>query len=300
MEYTKPTTKEEMYQMLQELFFYYRIRRQTYQDVTLDPITISKIILPTLDETQLLEKAQALNAGEQYKYKVEYVANLNAKLNQATAKLANVPTSQQARISRVNYDFDQSVQKLTVALSKNGLSGSSIAVDKLTQMEVERNRLISEIQADCEAQSVELRAEIATLNGLLNGADEYCLEKEEKENLAKQLQLSDEQDKLMRETYKYNNSLDEKEQRYANTIKQVNANLELKFLAIQAGEFTKDQLIEMGYYKDVINCVCDYYDTVSPLTAAQQIREDRKIIEYLDDFYESVLYMYQERAIMNS
>ena len=60
--------------------------------------------------------------------------------------------------------------------------------------------------------------------------------------------------------------------------------------------FTKDQLVEMGYYKDVITCVSGYYDRLSALSAYQDITNETGLITYLDDFYESVVYMYRVRA----
>ncbi len=297
MEFTNPTTQSEMYSALKEIFYYYRIRRQSFEEVTLLPLELERLNFTTLTDAELLEKAQTLNSAEQYAHDVKYREDINKELAVVTAKLESLPQAQTARIEKINADFDQSVSKLNVSLSKNGLSGSSIAVDKLAQLEVEKNRLLDQAAADYQAQIAALTAEQQTLIAKLENAAEYCAEKAERENLAKRKELIDEQNKIIREVFKYNNGLDEKEQRNANANIESNASLELKFLEIQTGEFTKDQLVEMGYYEDVINCVCAYYDTLPVLTAAQQILRDRRIVEYLDDYYESVIYMYQQRAL---
>ena len=52
----------------------------------------------------------------------------------------------------------------------------------------------------------------------------------------------------------------------------------------------------MGYYTDAINCVCAYFDTLSALTAYQQIAHDTKVAIYLDDYYSNVVYMYKTLA----
>ena len=94
------------------------------------------------------------------------------------------------------------------------------------------------------------------------------------------------------EVFKYNNGLDEKEQRYLNTIKQTKASLKLRYMDISTGEFTKDQLVEMGYYADVVKCVCGYFDRLDPYTAFQDIASEKKLAIYLDDYYQNVIYTY--------
>jgi len=126
--------------------------------------------------------------------------------------------------------------------------------------------------------------------------NQSCDEMFEREVSAKITELTEAQQEKIREVFKYNNGLTEKEQRYQNTIKQTNASLLLKFMSLRQGEFTKDELVEMGYYKDVIACVCNYYDTLDTLTAAQQITHDQDIPIYLDHYYETIVYMYTQRA----
>ena len=108
--------------------------------------------------------------------------------------------------------------------------------------------------------------------------------------------LKAEEEKLKREIFKYNNGLDEKEQRAANSKLSTERSLELKRIDISVNAFTKDQLVEMGYYTDAINCVCAYFDTLSALTAYQQIAHDTKVAIYLDDYYSNVVYMYKTLA----
>ena len=52
----------------------------------------------------------------------------------------------------------------------------------------------------------------------------------------------------------------------------------------------------MGYYADVIDCVCAYYDTLPVLTAYQDLASENKLAIYLDDFYQDIVYMYKSRA----
>ena len=54
----------------------------------------------------------------------------------------------------------------------------------------------------------------------------------------------------------------------------------------------------MGYYQDVIDCVCAYYDTLSAVAAYQGIAHDTRAAIYLEDYYANVVYMY--RTLANS
>ena len=65
---------------------------------------------------------------------------------------------------------------------------------------------------------------------------------------------------------------------------------------IASNFFTKDQLVEMGYYTDAIACVRAYYDTLSAVAAYQQIAHDTKVAIYLDDYYTNVVYKYKTLA----
>ena len=72
--------------------------------------------------------------------------------------------------------------------------------------------------------------------------------------------------------------------------------MELRFLDISSGEFTHDQLVEMGYYEDVIKCVCGYYDTLSASNAYYDITSEKKLAIYLDEYYSEIIYTYKLRA----
>ena len=52
----------------------------------------------------------------------------------------------------------------------------------------------------------------------------------------------------------------------------------------------------MGYYEDIMRCVCGYYDILTAVNAYQDILNEQKLSIYLDDYYESLVYMYKMRA----
>ena len=134
----------------------------------------------------------------------------------------------------------------------------------------------------------------------MENALSYCEEQALKKVNAKIEELKQKQDETERSVFKYNNGIEEKVQKYRNTIAEANANLMLKFLEIRGGEYSKSELVEMGYYESVINCVCSYFDTLDAMTAATQIGKENKLMIYLDDYYDTVLYMYQQRALFQN
>ena len=158
-------------------------------------------------------------------------------------------------------------------------------VTKIRKNKIEKNEKIAS-----------LTAEIEGLNLKMTNIDDYFNQIHQSEIDAKVIELKDKQEQKRIEVFKYNNSLDEKEQRYSNTIKESKCSLRLRFLDISSGEYTKDQLIDMGYYNDVIRCVSGYYDTLEPLTAYQDILDERKLIIYLEDFYETFVHSYKFNA----
>ena len=86
------------------------------------------------------------------------------------------------------------------------------------------------------------------------------------------------------------------EQRYSNSIKETKASLYIRFLDVSSGEYTKDQLVEMGYYTDVIRCVSGYYDTLPADTAFRDMNAEGDLMIYLDDYYDQMLYAYRTSA----
>ncbi|MBQ7348507.1 MAG: hypothetical protein IJW47_00790 [Clostridia bacterium] len=188
------------------------------------------------------------------------------------------------------------MQKIYDEALKRGIAQSGIITDQISELETEKNNALNKLKTEYDAEYSFYTNQITVLESRISGLESEYTEQFEEQKQAKYLELKDEQDKIVREIFKYNNGLDEKEQRNKNSIAQANANMQLKYMEIRAENFTKDQLIEMGYYEDVIDCICDYYDTMAPLTAYQEVANTRKLMIYLEDFYSDLVYMYQSRA----
>lgn len=296
MEFNIPTTKSQMYAVLNDLFYYYRIRREGFQDINLLPLTLEKMSTSVPSDSELTTTANTLLAPSQEREIKKYKQEINLEITEIEAKiqLANQNTAKQ--IEQINELYEQSLSKIQGQIASSGLINSSIIIDKTTQLEQDKNTKITEINVKNDQEVANLTAKKTALENKLSNSSTYFSTIHSKEKLAKVVELKEERQKLSNEIFKYNNSIEEKQQRYENSIKETKCSLELRFLDISSGEFTHDQLVEMGYYEDVIKCICGYYDTLNALDAYYNITAEKKLAIYLDEYYTEIIYTYKLRA----
>jgi len=296
MSFSTPTTRDEMVTILKEIFHYYRIKREPYDGVELDPIILERMVYSPLSDFEIEEKARELLARKHLEEQSEKIEKVNKEYRQAINELNNLSANKEVKKQSIIDLHEKSMEKLQTEAVKNGVYNSTEYFNSIAKLETEKNLTLAQIEEEYALKSQELNAIISEYDAKIENANQLCSELFEKEIDAKITELKEKQQEKIREVFKYNNSLDEKEQRYQNTIKQTNASLLLKFMSLRQGEFTQDELVEMGYYKDVIACVCAYYDTLETLTAAREIVKDQDVPIYLDDYYDTIVYMYTQRA----
>lgn len=296
MEFNTPTTLAELYRTLSEIYYYYRVRREGYEDAEMEELVLDKMEYSVPTEEEFKEKAQTLLSAQFEREELEYINSLDATLKGLESKLTALNDSVNTRIREINELYEQSIEKVESRAVKSGLINSSIVADKTAALEKAKNEQIALILEKRDEDVATLIAQTEELQTKIDGADEYFKALREKELDKKILELKDESEKTEREVFKYNNGILEKETRYRNTIKQAEATLKLQFLEISMGEYTKDQLVDMGYYQDVIDCVTSYYDRFSAAEAFQGITDEKKLAVYLDDMYAEVIYAYRSKA----
>jgi hypothetical protein len=296
MQFTIPTTRDEMYLTLKDIFNFYRIKRMQYEGIELLPFTLERMTDLSLTDEEITAKAQNLLGGEWEEKLFNYKNNLQQRISELKLKIEKHDADCDAEIKSQTEYYSSLLEKYRVVHYKNGMEESGLYVDKLLKIDQEKTLSIEKIQAKKQTYQDKLNQEIAALNQAVDQAGEYFEGLFNKQLQTKIQQLKDEREEYKREVFKYNNSVNEKEVRYTNTVAQVSANLELKYIQIKANELSKDELIEMGYYEDAINCVVGYYDSLSPATAYTQIKDERKLAIYLDDYYQDIMYRYKLRA----
>ncbi len=296
MQFNLPTTKEQMYNILNDLFYYYRVRREGYEEVNLEELELPRLTIQSMTEANFIEKATNLLKAQHDREILTYEKNINSQILELEQKVSLIEQNALDEIETLRDLYAQSIEKVENQVVKAGLFNSSIIVDKTAVLEDSLNDKLAKITQDKNAQVASIQAKITALNTELANSESYFASIHQMEINKKVIELKDEYAKLTNETFKYNNSLEEKEQRYSNTIKETTASLYLRFLDISSGEYTKDQLIEMGYYTDVIRCVRGYFDTLPAETAYREINAEGKLAIYLEDFYDQVLYAYRMAA----
>ena len=296
MEFNTPATLAELYNTLSEIYYYYRVRREGYEDAEMEELVLDKMEYSVPTEEEFKEKAQTLLSAQFEREELDYINSLDATLKGLESKLTALNDSVNTRIREINELYEQSIEKVESRAVKSGLINSSIVADKTAALEKAKNEQIALILEKRDEDVATLIAQTEELQTKIDGADEYFKALREKELDKKILELKDESEKTEREVFKYNNGILEKETRYRNTIKQAEATLKLQFLEISMGEYTKDQLVDMGYYQDVIDCVTSYYDNFSAAEAFQKITDEKKLAVYLDDMYAEVIYAYRSKA----
>ena len=296
MTFNTPTTKNQMYQILQEIFNYYRIQRETSPEITLNALSLTRMTYTPMTDAQRTTKAQTLLKAKQEEKLLEYKTDLSSQISELSSRISTCATQRTAEENNARANYATAKSNLQTEAVKRGIAQSSAVVNKLADLDVQLANALTAIASDYNGQISLYSAKRSLLQTRLNNADSYYTNVFNYEVQAEKERIKQEEEKLQREIFKYNNGLDEKEQRAANGNLTAIRGLQLRYMNISSNEFTKDQLIEMGYYQDAINCVCAYYNTLSASTAYQQISQDTKVAIYLDDYYSNILYMYQSRA----
>ena len=296
MEFNLPTSKTQMYELLNEIYHYYRIRRATFEDIKMQQLELDRMSFSILTPEEISARAEILVESEIEKEKNKDQMSIRARMASISKEIDALNTEKESVTGEAEELFEKSKTELENKAFKNGLVSSGILFEKMAQLESDKNQQILTVLANYDDKIASLRAEYSAQNYLLEELNTFYAGLKEKRIAEKVLELNEQMKEDEQEVFKYNNGIEEKKQRYANTIIQANANLELKFLEISSGEFSKSQLVEMGYYEDIMRCVCGYYDVLNAVNAYQDIINEQKLSIYLDDYYESLVYMYKMRA----
>ena len=296
MEWQTPTTKEQLHQTLQDIFYYYRIRKDEWEDLALLPLELQRLEWSPLTDEQLTLRAKEEVLAQTSKEERDALAGIEQEIYACQKQAIELQTNKQTAIDKINQGYDQSVQKINVEVASRGLVNSTVALDKISQLEVERQSAIASVTLSFDNKISSVTAKESALTESITQTQEFFAKLLEERTQARKLTLKDEQDKIEREIIEYNNGQDEKEQKYQNSLIRQKASLKIKYLEIHSNFFSKDELISMGYYKAVLSCASSYYDTLDPVEAYRQISSDETVMIYLEDYYNACVILYQTRA----
>lgn len=296
MIFDTPTTKDEMIDILNDIYHFYRLQRMEYSGVTLTPLDLERMTFTPLTDEELVQKAEDMLAASQEKTLMDYVDGLEEKISELLLKKSEKQQECLLLIDENQKSYETAKETLNKEALKNGVLSSGVYAEKIMLLEKEKNQKTADINAELVSYSALIDGKISEYRTLLQNAEQKFQSVFAKQTEAKFYELKDEQEKTQREVFQYNNGLDEKEQRYLNTINQTVASFSLRHLEIRMQGPTQEELVEMGYYADVIDCVSAYYNTLSAQAAYTDIKNTPKLAIYLDDYYSQVVYFYKTKA----
>ena len=297
MEFTIPTTKEEMFVTLREIYQHYHFRQLKYDGITLEELVVSRLEYADLTDAQMEEKARLLLLPDQDREKTTAIEKVKEQILSIKEKIAESYSTEESLILGINQTYETAVLGAKKEIFETKILDGSSAQERIKKIQEKRASDIVKVKDTQENLRGELNAELTSLETRLNELNSYYLDLHEKDVQKKKRELLDEQEKLKREVKKYNNSLDEKELRYRNTLKSNIAGLELRYLEIHEQGFAHDELVEMGYYNDVIDCVTGYYNAIPDEEQAYvDLKNEQKLLIYLDDYYSMLVQTFKIRA----
>ncbi len=296
MQFKTPTSREEMYEVLQDIFYYYRIKRAEMEELDLAPLVLDKMEYIPLTAEQIKSNAESLVLPENKKARYDAKQKITLAISNMVGERESIEQSNQKTLDDITAYYQAQIEKINKEAVARGVENSTIVVQEISSVESLMNSKLTFATQEGQEKLALIDGEIASLRESLECVDAFYDQLYTDSVSAKIIELTSADKEKQTEAFKYNNSLIEKELKYSNDIIKRKADLRLKYQEVQAEFYTKDQLIEMGYYADVVDCIRGYYDTFDPVTAYQEIKAEKKLMIYLEEYYQSVLYLYSVMA----
>ena len=296
MQFKIPTSKDEMYEVLQDIFYYYRIKRAEMEEIDLAPLVLDKMEYTPLSTEQIKSMAESLVLPENQKARYDAKQKISLAISNMVGERESVELSNQKILDDITALYQAQIDKINKEAIDRGVQNSTIVVQEISNVESIMNGKLTIATQEGQEKLALIDGEIASLRESLNNVDAFYDQLYIDSVSAKIIELTSADKDKQDEVFKYNNNLMEKELKYSNEIIRRKADLRLKYQEVQVEFYSKDQLIEMGYYAKVVECIRGYYDTLNAVTAYQDIKAEKKLMIYLEDYYQSVLYLYSVLA----
>ena len=298
MAYGNPSTKDEMYQILEQIFLDYRNTTIPFEQVQLVDINLSKLEYVSKSEEEFQLEARKLLTpwyNEEYDQRLKEIEK-NILVKQK--ELENLQSSLDEQLSSIEKTYLQAQEEMEAKALNYGFADSPILINKLADIQNEKVNKINDVNEKFIVNSENVQYQIALFEQEKNSLLSVLNARFDDKITAKIIELKGAEKEKEREILKYNNSIDEKLQKHKNGNISANANLQLKYLEIRSEGLTKDELIQRGYYRNVVECVGYFYNNgfSTPLEAYRDILNESQIMIYLDDYYPSMLEMFRMKA----
>lgn len=295
MNFTTPTTKEELNAVLRQIDEYYKLRVGEYEEPEITELTLTRLSFTEKSDEAVAEEAAAATSLKRAAEKAERLAEYNAQLAALNAELAQISVGVDDRLNAVYREYKEKSAALKADAALNNMSYSSEYVNRNSALELDYDAAINSVNNAATDKKAVIQGKIASVNSLIAGLDDLLD--------AKYAAVSDEYERELKKAYldygndalKYNNQITEKEIKSMNAVKQAKAKLRLEYLSLVNKTMSKQELDDVGYYRDVVLAIDGYYYSIPAAAAYDDFSADQTMMYYLGDYYKDMLYKYQLR-----
>ena len=172
MQFEIPTTKEKMYEVLSDIFYYYRIKKDDYIDFILPDLTLERMQMTVQTPEQIRATATTILSPKQTREIAEYKAKIKEKISEVNDLIDQEETSKNNQISEVNSKYLLDVAELNRQATDKGFLNSSMYTEMLASLENEKNQKIALITEQSATTIARLNEQITALNQKIENAED--------------------------------------------------------------------------------------------------------------------------------
>jgi hypothetical protein len=218
------------------------------------------------------------------------------KLREYQAEKLENEKSNKSLIEGVEKAYQTALKELDASARKSGTGLSVLHAERRAELIKNKETEKAKILCEFNAKNLAIDEKISKLEQdyveLCSNLEQVFLAEKQKF----ELDILKEQRDYKNSVTKYNNTILEKLAKSHNENLQLNSSLKLRYAEIVSKGFSKDQLVEMGYYTDAIKCVTDYYNSMPAVDAYNDMKNQSELAIYIEEYYQTILYMYKLRA----
>ncbi|MBO5286457.1 MAG: hypothetical protein J6B16_06130 [Clostridia bacterium] len=297
LEYEKPTNLVDLLTVLQQIDGYYKYRKDEYNPMELNKITLTRVNVEVLTDEELLEKARQNLYVKQLKERNDYKMALRdrlIKLNNEKSKYAKIKRDDDQDAYDAYYD---AIIKFGSSGANRGLDFASGLTGSVNDLKTVLDNKLSENLTAYNNAIKYIDDEISETLLKIEDSDGAFALQQENEILAEKQELAEKQKVYNNELLRYNNSLNEKETRMNNAVAQAENENMLEYMSIVVNGLTERELTLKGYYKEVMDLIMDYYYAKTDKIAAyEEFCNQSEFIGYLGSYYETMVYLLYIKA----
>ena len=296
MDFEIPATKEEMYEVLEAIDLHYKGDLRLFEPPAFEALSLARMDYIPETEESLLARAAELVEYDYEEALAQYRDEQDALIAGETERKTQLAAEKQEALSAIGAEYDAAEIDLRREAEKRGILHSSAVVDRLASLAERRAAALTAARARCGGEEAACAARLAAGAGKTGDAPAAVLPLYESKRENALLALEKLEWDRAAEVLKYNNQAEEKEVKYSNSLLQSVAKLKLEFIQAAAQGYGEDQLVAMGYYKDVVAAVLGYYESLEPAAASADFNAERDLIIYLGSYYNNVSFYLSQRA----